>query len=324
LLRQIVKYFLNGLCIIANAKARREGLTNGTVGTVRGVEEIKGRQKMTVAVDVEKGKPEKLVSFMLGDNKKAGEFDSFRYDAGTIYKSQGRTLDQMYLYHSQHWRSASAYVALTRHRESVAVFAARDTAKDLPTLAKQFGRDENARAVSAYKIHEKSAARGGFGAAAFETTGLNPAVAANTPRPAAQATPVKQNAKTISRAAGKEPVERVATGPRKRVTAAAAKAMEALSKVAAIEGIASSIESLFGADNTRDPETGEHIKPRERPGPRQPSAHEVSADTARHEADERTRKMDATAQRLARTNIANEQEAEMVEREQALERSLRR
>ena len=46
-------------------------------------------------------------------------FERFRHGyAGTIYKAQGRTLDQTYLYHSEHWRSAASYVALTRHRDT--------------------------------------------------------------------------------------------------------------------------------------------------------------------------------------------------------------
>ena len=41
----------------------------------------------------------------------AKEFKDFRHGyAGTIYKGQGRTLDQTYLYHSEHWRSAASYV----------------------------------------------------------------------------------------------------------------------------------------------------------------------------------------------------------------------
>ena len=50
--------------------------------------------------------------------------------AGTIYRGQGRTLDQTYLYHSEHWRSAASYVALTRHRDKAELFVARNTARD--------------------------------------------------------------------------------------------------------------------------------------------------------------------------------------------------
>jgi hypothetical protein len=39
--------------------------------------------------------------------------------AGTIYKGPARTLDHTYLYHSEHWRNATSYVALTRLRENL-------------------------------------------------------------------------------------------------------------------------------------------------------------------------------------------------------------
>ncbi len=62
-------------------------------------------------------------------------FDQFRHGyAGTIYRGQGRTLDQTYLYHSEHWRSAASYVALTRHRDKAELFVARNTAADITQL----------------------------------------------------------------------------------------------------------------------------------------------------------------------------------------------
>jgi hypothetical protein len=68
--------------------------------------------------------------------------------AGTIYKGQGRTLDQTYLYHSEHWRSAASYVALTRHRDKAALFVAKNTAPDVKQLARQMARVEQRRAAS--------------------------------------------------------------------------------------------------------------------------------------------------------------------------------
>src|ERR1700710_2420170 len=73
----------------------------------------------------------------------AHEFEGFRHGyAGTIYKGQGKTLDRTYLYHTEHWRSAASYVALTRQRESAEVFVARETAKDVGQLARQMARGE--------------------------------------------------------------------------------------------------------------------------------------------------------------------------------------
>ena len=79
----------------------------------------------------------------------AKEFQDFRHGyAGTIYKGQGRTLDQTYLYHSEHWRSAASYVALTRHRDNTELFVARDTAEDLKQLSRQMARVDERRAAS--------------------------------------------------------------------------------------------------------------------------------------------------------------------------------
>ena len=73
----------------------------------------------------------------------ASEFAGFRHgNAGTIYKGQGKTLDQTYLLHTHHWRRASAYVALTRQRERAQIFVATETVRDLRELARQMSRDE--------------------------------------------------------------------------------------------------------------------------------------------------------------------------------------
>jgi hypothetical protein len=55
---------------------------------------------------------------------------------------------QTYLYHSEHWRSAASYVALTRHRDKAEVFVARNTAPNLKQLAYQMARVDNRKAAS--------------------------------------------------------------------------------------------------------------------------------------------------------------------------------
>ena len=93
---------------------------------------------------------------MVGPDREAGEFDAVRHGyAGTIYKGQGRTLDQTYVFHSHYWREASSYVALTRHRELVAIFVAHDTAADLDRLARQLGRDEIKRAAISFVVADQ-------------------------------------------------------------------------------------------------------------------------------------------------------------------------
>jgi ATP-dependent exoDNAse (exonuclease V) alpha subunit len=119
---------------------RKRGLYNGVAGTVT---EVDGT-RLTIQLD---GRREQTLSF------DAAEFQSFRHGyAGTIYKGQGRTLDQTYLYHSEHWRSAASYVALTRHRDKTEVFVATNTARTPAELARQMARVEERRAASQFYV----------------------------------------------------------------------------------------------------------------------------------------------------------------------------
>ena len=107
---------------------------NGNVGTITGLDARTGR--LTARMDAA-GSAGREVTFS------PGEFKGFRHGyAGTIYKGQGKTLDRTYLYHTEHWRSAASYVALTRQRESAQVFVARATARNAGQLARQMGRGE--------------------------------------------------------------------------------------------------------------------------------------------------------------------------------------
>ena len=140
----------------ANGRTQREknaGLTNGRVGTVESITyDDRYRPHVKVALDVGRHEAPRSVTFVVGDNEKAGEFSSFRHGyAGTIYRGQGRTLDQTYIAYTQHMRASSAYVALTRHRETVQIFAARETVKDLDAMARAMSRRENKRAATAYR-----------------------------------------------------------------------------------------------------------------------------------------------------------------------------
>ncbi len=114
------------------------GIYNGQAGTVK---EIDG-SRMTVQLD---GRKQAKVTF------DADTFRDFRHGyAGTIYRGQGRTIDETYLFHSKYWRNASSYVALTRHSEKTELFVAREIAKDLPELARQMSRPDERHAASYY------------------------------------------------------------------------------------------------------------------------------------------------------------------------------
>jgi Ti-type conjugative transfer relaxase TraA len=118
------------------------GLYNGQAGTVQLID----GNRFAVRLD---GRGNRSVEF------DAAKFQDFRHGyAGTIYKGQGRTLDQTYLYHSEHWRSSAGYVALTRHRDKAELFVARNTAPDLKQLARQIARVDERRA--AVHFHESA------------------------------------------------------------------------------------------------------------------------------------------------------------------------
>ena len=119
------------------------GIYNGNAGTITGIDRDTGRIK--ARLDAAAGREGRQVAWS------ASEFAGFRHGyAGTIYKGQGKTLDHTYLLHTQHWRAASSYVALTRQRESAKVFAAVETARDIRQLARQIGRAEIKSASIAY------------------------------------------------------------------------------------------------------------------------------------------------------------------------------
>ena len=122
---------------------KRLHIHNGNAGTITGIDARTG--ELTARLD-----SGRAVSWS------GEEFQGFRHGyAGTIYKGQGKTLDHTYLYHTQHWRSAPSYVALTRQRETAQVFVARDTARDASHLAWQMARSEVKSASVAWATRDE-------------------------------------------------------------------------------------------------------------------------------------------------------------------------
>ena len=119
-------------------------MTNGRVGTIAALAILEdGRARLTVDLDTAKGAHPQRVKFTVGEDARAGEYNGIKHGyAGTIYKGQGKTLDEVYVGHSAQWRSSSAYVALTRHREDVHIFAARETVKDIEAMAQGMARSD--------------------------------------------------------------------------------------------------------------------------------------------------------------------------------------
>lgn len=133
-------------------EARESGLVNGRVGTVEAVEiDKQGRAHMTVALD--SGENAQRVTFTIGEDARGGEFNSFKRGyAGTIYKGQGATLDESFVLADDKWRSSAAYVAMSRHRESLHVFTSRECFDDLTDMARSFARSDGKDAAISYVI----------------------------------------------------------------------------------------------------------------------------------------------------------------------------
>ena len=147
--------FADGDRLIFTTTDNRRGITNGATGTI---EKIEG-SLITLRLD---GKTPKALTF------DAVEANGFRHGyAATVYKGQGRTFDQTYLFHSHHWRDAASYVALTRHRENVTLFVATEVAHDNAALARQMGRRDDRRASLAFDTEAEARQRHGAG---FEQT----------------------------------------------------------------------------------------------------------------------------------------------------------
>ena len=111
------------------ATDKRQGIYSGALGTVEAINgailHVRSDRGRMIAVDTRE-----FTNIDLGY-------------AGTIYRGQGKTLDQTYLLHSRHWRDASSYVAMTRARGETRVYVATDQARDLDDLAHQMGRQQN-------------------------------------------------------------------------------------------------------------------------------------------------------------------------------------
>jgi hypothetical protein len=238
-----------------NGYSKREkhaGLTNGRVGTITAIDTGGGQPRVTVALDTAKGAKPQEVSFIVGENGAAGEFNRFKHGyAGTIYRGQGRTLDESYVCHSSLWRSSAAYVALTRHRDAVHIFAARETVKDLDAMAQGLARAENKRAATAYRVDDASAVREGFGEAGHAATGRQSAIhhpALETRMAATASSP--QPAQAAARNVTDTPARAFSTTSKEVARAPAGAGRVAQVREKAVQSLARILGSLFGGSSS--------------------------------------------------------------------------
>lgn len=125
--------------IAFRATDKSAGIYAGSIGSVEAIDGSVLTVKMGRGRKALKVNAEEFREFSLGY-------------AGTIYRGQGKTLDQAYLLHTSHWRDASAYVAMTRSKQETRIFVGRDQAVDVDHLGRQFSRQQSRGATIKFSI----------------------------------------------------------------------------------------------------------------------------------------------------------------------------
>lgn len=114
------------------------GVMNGSLGTV-------------MQTNVDNG-----LLFVKFDNGKSVEIDTNKYDsithgyAMTIHKSQGVTVDHAKVLATRSFDKHLAYVGLSRHKESLKVYAGRDEFEDIQVMANQFRRLNRQESIATF------------------------------------------------------------------------------------------------------------------------------------------------------------------------------
>jgi Ti-type conjugative transfer relaxase TraA len=124
--------FAPGDRLLFRENNRELGVKNGMLGTVERAEE----DRLTVRLDSAKGPG-------LGRVVEVSTADYAAVDHGyatTIHKAQGATVDRAYVLASKSMDRHLTYVAMTRHRDGVALYAGRDEFSDMDSLAGRLSR----------------------------------------------------------------------------------------------------------------------------------------------------------------------------------------
>ncbi len=172
---------------------------NGSLGTVLAVE-AQG-ERLTVRLDGQEGKDAPVVTFYVRDY---GHLDHGY--AATVHKAQGVTVDRAHVLASSHMDRHAAYVALTRHRDGVALHWSAEELGDRAGLGRTLARE---------RAKDTSLDYGGPERAYAERRGLDPLrpeSAIVVPRPGPEAAPRPAAPAAAGPAPGAELAQDVAQG----------------------------------------------------------------------------------------------------------------
>jgi Ti-type conjugative transfer relaxase TraA len=127
--------FAPGDRLLFRENNRDLGVKNGMLGTVEQAEE----DRLTVRLDFARGPSGhgRLVSVSMADYAAVDH----GY-ATTIHKAQGTTVDRAYVLASGTMDRHLTYVAMTRHRDSVQLYAGQDEFRDIEALSRRLSRSQ--------------------------------------------------------------------------------------------------------------------------------------------------------------------------------------
>lgn len=122
------KYFSVGDRVILLKNDSKLGVSNGDIGKVVGVEKNK--------LEIKLGNKQKNISVS------ASQYNHISHGyATTVYKAQGSTFDRAHVYLGNWgWNKQTAYVAFTRHREDLSIYASKEDFANHNAIANKMNR----------------------------------------------------------------------------------------------------------------------------------------------------------------------------------------
>ncbi|MGN8172534.1 Ti-type conjugative transfer relaxase TraA [Agrobacterium sp. 22117] len=125
--------FAPGDRIVLLENSRNLGVKNGMLGTVEAVEP----NALHLRLDGSSGRPNNVPHLALP----VKDYQSFDHGyATTIHKAQGATVDRAFVMASSTMDRHLTYVAMTRHRDAVTLYAGRDDLNDMREMVASMGR----------------------------------------------------------------------------------------------------------------------------------------------------------------------------------------
>jgi Ti-type conjugative transfer relaxase TraA len=124
-------YYMKGERILIDKTSKELGLTNGDLGEILAV----SKDRFVISIqnsDSSAKENSKIIEF------NPSEFSAFRHGyATTVFKAQGASIKDVYVYHSGFAGLRNSYVALSRHITELKLYVNKEATNSLKSLIKQ-------------------------------------------------------------------------------------------------------------------------------------------------------------------------------------------